>query len=83
MADNEPLRSTPPRRDRQVALFLVCLVTFNPPFLGLFGADVTVAGIPLLFVYIFSVWAGVIALLAVQIERAGRTMPAPKARMTP
>ncbi|HYD32824.1 MAG TPA: hypothetical protein VEB64_18450 [Azospirillaceae bacterium] len=60
----------PPRRDRLVALFLAGLIAFNPPFLNLFGAgDVTVFGWPLLYVYVFTAWAALIALLALSVER--------------
>ncbi|WP_431858377.1 hypothetical protein [Azospirillum sp.] len=60
-----------PRTDRLVALFLVAAVTFNPPLLRVFGAGDTLFGWPLVYVYILGVWAGVIALAALCLERGG------------
>lgn len=59
-----------PRADRLVALFLFAAVTFNPPLLRVFGAGETVLGVPLLYAYILGVWAGVIALAAVLLEKS-------------
>jgi hypothetical protein len=44
------------------ALFLVGVVLLVPPLLLVFNRPVRVFGIPLLYLYIFAVWAGVIAL---------------------
>ena len=60
-----------PRTDRLVALFLIAAVAFNPPLLRVFGAGDTVFGWPLLYVYMLGVWAGVIALSALWLERGG------------
>ena len=60
-----------PRTDRLVALFLVAAVVFNPPLLRVFGAGDTLFGWPLLYVYILGVWAGVILLAALHLERGG------------
>ena len=49
---------------RLVAAFLAGYVLFNYPLLALFDQPAEVAGIPLLFVYIFLVWAALIGLLA-------------------
>ncbi|HYG87672.1 MAG TPA: hypothetical protein VD978_15540 [Azospirillum sp.] len=54
-----------------MALFLFAAVAFNPPLLRVFGADDTLFGWPLLYVYILGVWAGVIALSALLLERGG------------
>jgi len=59
-----------PRTDRLVALFLLAAVAFNPPLLRVFGAGDTVFGWPLLYVYILGVWAGVIVLSALHLERS-------------
>ena len=67
--------SPPPARagsDRLIALFLFGLVAFNPPLLRVFGVGETVLGVPLLYVYALGVWAAVIALSAVFLERGGR-----------
>lgn len=58
-----------PRTDRLVALFLGAAVAFNPPLLRVFGAGDTLFGWPLLYVYVFAVWGGVIALSALHLER--------------
>ncbi|WP_448189318.1 hypothetical protein [Azospirillum sp. sgz301742] len=60
-----------PRTDRLVALFLMAAVAFNPPLLRVFGAGDTLFGWPLVYVYSFGVWAGVIALSALHLERGG------------
>lgn len=66
---------SPPRprsgTDRTVALFLAAAVAFNPPLLRVFGAGDTVLGLPLLYVYLFAVWATAIALAAWHLERGG------------
>lgn len=71
-----PPSAPPPSRragtDRLIALFLVGVVAFNPPLLRVFGAGDTLFGLPLLYVYALGVWAGVIALSAVLLERRGR-----------
>lgn len=56
---------------RLVAIFLLGCVLLNYPLLFLFNRGVMVFGIPLLYAYIFLVWAGLIALMAWVIERQG------------
>jgi hypothetical protein len=57
------------RRDRLIGLFLLALVLLNPPLLMLFGGEVTVFGLPLLYVYIFLAWLLIIAAVAWIAER--------------
>ena len=57
------------RRDRLVGLFLLGVVLFNPPVLNLVGG--TVWGWPVLYLYLFIVWALLIAGIAFVIERGG------------
>ena len=59
------------RLDRLLAVLLLGLVAFNPPLLRVFGAGDTVLGLPLLYVYIFVVWAVVILFVALHMERGG------------
>lgn len=59
------------QRDRLIGLFVLGVVLFNPPILSLFGGA-TVLGWPLLYVYLFAVWAGLIAAVAAIVERRGR-----------
>ncbi len=56
--------------ERLVAVFLCGCVLFNYPLLSLFDRRVDVFGIPLIYVYIFAAWAGLIALMAWFIERS-------------
>lgn len=64
-------RGARPGTDRLAALFAASAVAFNPPLLRVFGAGDTVFGLPLLYLYVFAVWLGVIGLLAVHVERRG------------
>lgn len=56
-------------RDRMIGLFLLAAAVFNPPLLGIFGVEGRVLGVPTLYVWVFGLWAAVIALAAL----AGRT----------
>ncbi len=53
---------------RLVALFLLGLLLFNYPLLDLFARSGQVLGIPVLYVYVFVVWALLIALMALVVE---------------
>ncbi len=55
--------------ERLVAVFLGGCVLFNYPVLSLFDRGAAVFGMPLLYVYVFVAWAGLIALMAWIIER--------------
>nr|WP_294867058.1 hypothetical protein [uncultured Pseudogulbenkiania sp.] len=57
------------RRPRLVALFLAGCLLFNYPVLALFDRPAELFGLPLLFVYLFAAWFGLIALMAWIIER--------------
>lgn len=50
-------------RERSVAFFLLGVVLLNPPLLGLFGLGHSLGGIPLLYLWLFGVWALLIALI--------------------
>lgn len=52
------------RTARMVALAAVALLLFSFPLLALFDVDVSVLGVPLLWVYLFVAWAAVIAVVA-------------------
>ena len=52
-----------------VAAFLLGVVLFNYPILSLFNRAASAFGIPLLYVYIFLAWGGLIALVAWIAER--------------
>ena len=54
---------------RLVALFLLGLLLFNYPLLDLFAGPGQIFGIPILYVYVFSVWALLLALMAIVVEK--------------
>ena len=54
---------------RLVALFLLGWLLFNYPLLDLFTSETALAGIPLLYVYLFFVWALLIVLMMLVVER--------------
>ena len=60
------------RRDRLVGLFVAGALLLNPPILNLFGG--TVFGWPVLYLYLFAVWALFIAAIAF-IVQASATPP--------
>ncbi len=49
--------------ERAFGLFLVALLLLNPPILTIFSAEAFLFGVPLLYVYLFGVWGGIIALI--------------------
>ncbi len=49
---------------RLTAAAVLALLVFNFPFLAIFDVDTLVVGIPVLWAYLFVVWAGIIALAA-------------------
>ena len=61
-------------RDRQwpVAVFLLGALLFSWPLLALFNVPAWVAGVPLLYAYLFAAWAGLIVLIAVVSSRSQR-----------
>ena len=54
---------------RLIAIFLLGCLLLNYPLFSLFAGDSRIAGIPLLYVYVFVVWALLIALMAYVVER--------------
>lgn len=56
---------------RLIVIFLAGCLLFNYPILSLFSYDSLVAGIPILYIYIFVVWAALIGLMAIVIEYRG------------
>ena len=53
---------------RLVALFLLGVLLLNYPLLDLFAGSGQVLGIPVLYVYVFAVWALLIGLMALVVE---------------
>lgn len=62
-----------PRRNRTterlVAVFLFGLALLTPPVMLVFDQRLRVAGIPLLYLYLFAAWALLIALAAAATRR--------------
>ncbi len=54
---------------RLAAIFLMGCILLNYPILSLFTRPGGIAGIPLLYVYLFGAWALLIGLMALVIER--------------
>ncbi len=59
------------QRDKLVGLFALGVALFNPPLLLLFSGR-TMFGWPLLYVYLFCVWAILIGAVALVVERRSR-----------
>ena len=56
--------------ERLIALFVLAIVLLNPPFLLIFDRVSITAGIPVLYLYLFTAWAVLIANLALVSERS-------------
>jgi len=54
---------------RLAALFLLGFLLFNYPLLTLFAGASQVLGIPVLYAYVFLVWALLIGLMALVVEK--------------
>jgi hypothetical protein len=54
---------------RLIALFLLGCLMFNYPLMYVFSVDGRILGIPILFAYLFSAWAALIALIALVTEK--------------
>jgi len=54
---------------RLVALFLLGFLLLNYPLLNLFAGSGLVLGIPVLYAYVFTVWALLIGLMALVVEK--------------
>lgn len=56
-------------RQRLVAVFLAATLLFNYPVLSLFDRPAAIMGVPILYIYIFAIWAAVIAAITWIVER--------------
>ena len=54
---------------RLVALFLLGFLLLNYPLLIMFAGSGQVLGIPVLYAYVFTVWALLIGLMALVVEK--------------
>jgi hypothetical protein len=55
--------------ERLVGLFLIGAVGFSPPVLTLFNKPLLVAGIPLLFLYLFVLWTALVVLAGLVVTQ--------------
>jgi hypothetical protein len=63
------VRDTPLVTQRLLALFAVALLLFNFPLLALWDQDTLLWGLPLLPMALFVLWAGLLVILALMMER--------------
>ncbi len=56
------------RNERLLLLAMLGALALNYPLLSLFADTLLVLGIPLLYLYLFGVWIGLIALAGIVIE---------------
>jgi hypothetical protein len=61
-------------RDLAVVLPIVVVLLLAPPLIRIFAVPATLAGIPLIVVYIFAVWAAAI-LVAIAVARHAYQVP--------
>jgi hypothetical protein len=54
--------------ERLVALFLLGVFLFTPPFLGIFNMPDRILGLPSLYLYLFAAWTLLIVLVTLAIE---------------
>jgi hypothetical protein len=54
--------------ERLMALFLLGVLLFTPPFLGIFNQPERILGLPTLYLYLFAAWTLLIVLVALVIE---------------
>lgn len=52
-----------------MALFLLGFLLLNYPLLNLFAGPVRIFGIPVLYAYVFAVWALLIGLMVLVVEK--------------
>ena len=57
------------RAPRLIALCMLGCLVFNYPILALFNVHGAILGIPVLYAYIFTAWALLVALMALVVER--------------
>lgn len=65
---------SPPRRliDLSVIAPILGFILLVPPVIGLFARDATLFGAPIILVYLFAVWLGLIAIAAILARKLAR-----------
>ena len=72
MHENDMKAADMNERDGQwpIAVFVLGCLLFSYPLLALFNVHASVAGVPLLYAYLFVAWATLIVLIAVVSGRS-------------
>jgi hypothetical protein len=68
--------------ERLIGLFLIGAIGFSPPVLTLLNKPILIAGIPLLYLYLFALWLLLVVLAGLvvnQLVPSGETKPPPPA----
>jgi len=63
--------------ERLIALLCLGIAVFNYPLLELFSKNKLILGVPVLYLYIFSIWFLFIVVLALAIRRRLPSMSTP------
>ncbi|MFS8138394.1 MAG: hypothetical protein ACMG50_09750 [Thermomonas sp.] len=63
------MKTTATKTARLLCLFALGCLLFNYPLLALFNIPASIFGVPVLYFYLFTVWALIIVLLAIAMER--------------
>jgi hypothetical protein len=75
---NRPLHSSK-APDAAVVLPLFGVFLLMPPIITLFAVGIDIAGMPLIVIYVFGVWAALIACAALLARRLDPLQPEPPA----
>ncbi len=62
------MRESEAKGQRLIALFILGCLLFNYPVLSLFNVAAEAFGVPVLYAYLFSAWALLVALMALVVE---------------
>ncbi|WP_334130296.1 hypothetical protein [Sneathiella sp.] len=62
------------KKEWSILLFVVSLIAFLPPIITIFDSPRPAFGIPLIYLYLFTVWGAIIALTALGAKR-GKVQP--------
>ena len=65
------------KNKRLISLFFLGLLLLNYPILSLFNVRTSILGIPLLCLYIFSIWSALILLIGITTRRPKGTPQQP------
>ena len=58
--------------ERAIALFVIAILALSPPLLSIFNREAFAFGVPLLYVYLLCVWAGLILLVGIHARAAAK-----------